>query len=568
MQMKWPVFPRLCLRSALVLAAALGAISGAFAQGAPAVPNPSFEDLDPRGFALSWHPEEWGPATESGQCVVDEAVARTGSRSLKVTPTGALSRPGAYSQATFRPGRYALSVWAKAAPGARAWLRLYLADSYSQPFPVGDDWSRITFRHALTRPRLRADIRLQLVSPPGASVSVDDVTVEAIPALSATLLTDPRPADRQPRALYCGANLNYLRESAADWAGRGFSGFMIPDLMHSPSTGPWGEDNDPESVGEDDRLFQEARNAFRECRAASLGDNAMKVAISDPLPDPFDAEAYAAWTANFAEGARFARDAGLRLLVLDTEFCAPQLLYDWKGYDLQAHTREDIARQTWERWRDIGRAIGQTAPALDLGVTPEGGLYYGPLWMPLFSGLLEGLALSGSQGQVHLFCQGTYSLTDPEAIREHAQSVRTLMDLSLDGEALKLWRERGGLALGAWPLGYYRAVRDGAGQLKGWSGKVETFGNRLVGPFADKSARYSLDEFRTQWAAIRTLSDRYCWVYGHGSSWWQVSTQQADRYAAKVHRFPRENYLIPTIPSIADYYRVVAEPHVVALGEE
>lgn len=564
MQMKCHALPRLALSLALGLTAVLHAL----AQSAPAIPNASLEDLDPRGFAASWHPREWGPAYETGQCVVDNTTARTGQQSLRITAGGDLSRPGADCQATFRPGRYALSVWAKAAPGPQPWLRLFLADAYSRPCLIGPDWTPLTFRITLTRPRLRADVRLELVARPGASVWVDDVTVEPLPALSTTLLADPRPAERQPRALYCAANLNYLRDSAANWVTRGFAGFMIPDLMHSPAAGPWAEDNDPGSVGEDDHLFQEARNALRECAAVGLSDNAMKISLTDPLPDPFDAESCAAWVTNFREGARFARDAGLRLIILDTEFCAPQLQYDWKGYDLQAHSREDIARQTWERWRDIGRAIGEVAPTLDLGVTPEGVMYYGPLWTPLFSGLLEGLALSGSSGAVHLFCRGTDSVTDPELIREHAQSVRAFMQFSLDGEALRLWNERGGIALGVWPLGYYRAVRDGSGQIKGWSGKVGTFGDRLVGAFADKSERYTLDEFRTQWAAARTYSDRYCWVYGHGSSWWQVSAQQADRYAAKVHRFARDNYLLPTVPNIADYYRVVADGRVVALGDE
>jgi hypothetical protein len=557
---------------ALLLVVAAGLATLAWSATAPTPPpvlaNPGFEIPDPRGFATTWHPRNWGPAAAAGDCVVDDTTAHRGTRCLRLASQDSEGRPGAYCQATFRPGRYALSVWARAQSGKQALLRLYMADQYSPVLTVGDQWTRLTYRHTLSRVRLMADVRVQLLSAEQGTAWVDDVSIEALPPLVAHLAADQRPADRQPRALYDGANLNYLRENAAAWAARGLSGFMIPDLMHSATTSVWAEDGDAGTTGEDDGLFREARNALRESRTAGLTDNAMKVSLLEPLPDPFNDSAYAELVGNLQEGARFARDTGLRMLVLDTEYCAPQYRYDWKGYDLKQHSRQDLARQTMERWREIGRVIGQTAPALDLGTMPEGLLYYGPLWLQTFSGLLEGLALSGSKGQVHIFCEGTYSLTAPEAIAEHAEAVRALMDTSLAGEALTFWRQRGGLALGAWPLGYYRPVRDTAGRLKGWSGRQETFGDRLVGPYADKSARYSPDEFRAQWAAVRTYSDRYCWVYGHGSSWWQVAPEQADRYAAKIHRFPRDNYLVPTVPDIAGYYQTLAERTVVELKED
>jgi hypothetical protein len=558
-------------RYALLLAVTSGVSAVAWGDALtppPELANSGFESPDARGFASAWHPRNWGPASAGGECVLEEGSARTGARCLRLASQNPEARPGASCQATFRPGRYALSVWAKAEPGHAAFVRLYMADEYSPMLAVSEEWTQLTYRHTITRPRLMAQVRIQLLGAGGGTVRVDDASLEALPPLVARVSADQRPADQQPRALYDGANLNYLREHAAAWAGRGLAGFLIPDLMHSASSSVWGEDGDAATTGEDDRLFQEARNAVRECRTAGLTENAMRVSVLAPLPDPYDDAAYARWVGNFQEGARFARDAGLRMLVLDTEYCAAQYSYDWKGYALQQHSREELARQTWERWREIGRVIGQTAPALDLGIMPEGALYYGPLWLQTFSGLLEGLSLGGSKGQVHLFCEGTFSLTQPEAIAEHAAAVRALMQASLSGEALRVWQKRGGLALGAWPLGYYRPVLDSGGQMKGWSGKRETFGDRVVGAFADKSERYSLDEFRTQWAAIRTYSDGYCWIYGHGSSWWQVTAEQADRYAPKIHRFPRENYLVPTVPSISAWYQALAERDVVELKEE
>ena len=72
-----------------------------------------------------------------------------------------------------------------------------------------------------------------------------------------------------------------------------------------------------------------------------------------------------------------------------------------------------------------------------------------------------------------------------------------------------------------------------------------------------------LADFRRQLAAVRTYSDDFCWVYGHGSTWWQVTPVEADRYGKLLNSFPRENYLVSTVPNIGEYYRAAAERNVV-----
>jgi len=121
------------------------------------------------------------------------------------------------------------------------------------------------------------------------------------------------------------------------------------------------------------------------------------------------------------------------------------------------------------------------------------------------------------------------------------------------------FRKHGDVALGLWPLGYYRAITDAEGKFLGWSGRQELFGDRIVGSYADKGPNYPLAEFHLQCAAARTYTGKYAWIYGHGSSWWQFTPEDEARYKqSSLQHFPSENYLLPTVPNIEDYYRIAA----------
>jgi hypothetical protein len=160
-------------------------------------------------------------------------------------------------------------------------------------------------------------------------------------------------------------------------------------------------------------------------------------------------------------------------------------------------------------------------------------------------------------------CQGTFLLRDEDAIRDHAATVRAHLSLALRAADLGWWDQHGGVALGAWPLGYYRPIMGEGGKFLGWSGTREAFAGELVGPYADKSARYSAEEFGRQLAALRTYSDGFVWIYGLGASWWQVPTEKANYYAAQMHRFARDNELAPTAADIESYYQVTSRREVI-----
>jgi hypothetical protein len=121
------------------------------------------------------------------------------------------------------------------------------------------------------------------------------------------------------------------------------------------------------------------------------------------------------------------------------------------------------------------------------------------------------------------------------------------------------FRKHGEVALGVWPLGYYRAINDADGKFLGWSGRQELFGDRIVGSYADKGPNYPLAEFHLQFAAARTYTGRYLWVYGHGSTWWQFTPEEDAHYKqSSLQPYSSENYLLPTVPGIEAYYRITA----------
>lgn len=180
------------------------------------------------------------------------------------------------------------------------------------------------------------------------------------------------------------------------------------------------------------------------------------------------------------------------------------------------------------------------------------------------SGSIEGLLAAKHKQGIHLFCEGSYTTRDPEALSEHALDVRETTARQLPPASREYWLNSGDVALGAWPLGYYRAITDASGKIVGYSGRKEVFGDKTVGSYADKSENYPFRDFRMQMAAVRTCSGKYCWIYGHGSSWWQMSAEEDKQYKAEsLQRYDGNNYLLPTVPNIADYYRIAAEREVI-----
>lgn len=485
-------------------------------------------------------------------------MAHESRRSLCAEALDPGAEPGVVTRVPLQPGCYELRLSCRAAEGKEGFIQCSVAGHDGPVVRIGDEWTEVVSTHRVHREQTEAEIGLWNRGGPGV-VFLDDVSLHPVQAPRWDAVADDRPVSEQPRMLYLSGNPAYFADTAGEWSARGLGGFSCAQVMRDWAQDIWGGDGDSQSTGEDDALLREVREAVVRCAANGLTDCAMTVGLYSPLPDPLDEQGYGVLVGNLRQAARFCREAGLRLLILDTKYAAAQFSPSWPVYDMTRRVAEGLAAQFRERWRDVGRAIAAEAPELDVAVTPEGMLYYDRLWVDLFSGLLEGLSAGGTRGGVHVFCQGTYTVTDPAEIRDHAATVRETARAALSGGARELWEKRGHVALGAWPLGYYRPIHGAEGRPAGWSGRRETFGDRLVGAFCDKSANYSPEQFRLQLAAIRAYSDGYCFIYGHGASWFSLTEKQIEAYGRRVCRFSAQNYRLPTVSNLAEFYNVCAE---------
>jgi len=183
---------------------------------------------------------------------------------------------------------------------------------------------------------------------------------------------------------------------------------------------------------------------------------------------------------------------------------------------------------------------------------PEGSLFYGEIYTDLLGGMLQACADADAPGGLHVLTEGTYHQTDPASLAAYPETVADAIVEQLPGKVAEYWTKHCTVALGAWPLGYYREVRDASGKVLGWSGRKETFGDRIVGSYADKSGWYPPDEFARQMAGLAAFSPRYNWVYAHGATFWQLSEEEAARYARRAHK-SMSNATLPVVKDLQAY---------------
>jgi hypothetical protein len=497
---------------------------------------------------------------------MDPAVAHTGKNSVMGINLEASARAGTYTHVPLATGTWALTFWAKAAPGKQALVRCYLATAYSRDYEITDKWTKVTFRNTLLNPVERAEINVQNTSGEVSTVWFDDVTIEPSKQAVYTLVPDKRPLAKQPKLLYFDAHLMSWADHAAEWKARGFAGAFISGIFHDIHNDPWAADQDPATRGEDDKLLQECRAANEKCLKAGIDSNVLKVAMYEDFPHPCDDSGWALIARNFREAARFARLAKFPCLALDAEYTAYQFEPSWKGYDLTQHPASELAAKMQEQWAKITRGIVEEYPTVDLLTLPEGAIHYGPLYMSMLNGMIDGLIAAKYNRGLHVFTESSYQMRNPLTLADFARGLRESTARKLAPPARKYWLEKCDVALGLWPLGYYRAITDKDGKFLGWSGKVEKFGDKIVGSYADKSENYPVEEFRPQMAAARTYGGKYAWIYSHGMSWWQMSEEQSARYkAVSLQAFSPAMYALPMVPNIAEYYKISAAREVVKI---
>lgn len=533
-----------------------------FEESKPETPNAALQPMEtPEGKVdpstpVGWSAYQWGLKNKRYAVAVDKGAGRSGSalRAHNIDPE---ARAGAYTHVQLKPGTYRLSVWARAAAGRTSDACIYLANRQSLPVRLTDQWRQIVLTTVVPEAMARAEVSLQNCSKQTDDIWFDDVELVQLGTATLTIVPDTRP-ERPRTLLFSPINATYLRENASEWARRGFRGFLFDWVMHDNTSDVWASDGDPKTRGEDDILLREIKACNEACRAVGIDSNFVKVAFHTLLPNPFDDEAWLRLTSNFAEAATFAKLSGCAGVAIDTEYVAPQYNPLWPGYADSKRTAEELGQKYRERFVTLTRQMLERYPDMVLLTLPEGIRLYKAFYRSVFEGMLQGCADADAPGGLHLLTEETYHLTGPVVLANYAEDLNNLILQTVNTKLQNYWKRRCTIALGAWPLGYYRPILDETGKQIGYGGRKEIYGDKVIGSYADRSAWYPPETFRQQMAGLNTFSPRYNWIYAHGPVFWSLTPEELARYKKGPHRAMGDT--LPTVTNLADYFDAIARP--------
>lgn len=337
--------------------------------------------------------------------------------------------------------------------------------------------------------------------------------------------------------LFSPINPDYLRDTAAEWKKTGFDGFLLSGIMANWADDIWALDGDSLTRDKNDETLKRILECNQACEKAGILDNYIKVAFYKHVPVWTDEQAWQQLIVNFKEAARFAKLSQCKGIALDIEYVGEQYDLDWEGYDYSDYTEDELRKAAVLRGDQLVKAMFAEYPEMVFLHLPEGLTFYGPLAGDFFVGMVNGMTEIQAPGGVHLLTERTYDMKSTFGLIHYAYSLQQTVLNVLDESARKYWKKSCSIVLGGWPLGYYRQITDEHGEFIGWSGRQETFGNEIVGSYADKSQRMSPNEFRDQYAGILLAGKKYCWIYGHGATWWQYSETDLKKYGqvSNVH---------------------------------
>lgn len=358
---------------------------------------------------------------------------------------------------------------------------------------------------------------------------------------------------RPDMLLFSPITPEYLKGTAAEWKITGFDGFLFAGVMKNWADDIWATDGDDTTRDENDRTFKRIKLCNDECRKHRITENFIKVAFYSHIPLWTDDAAWEKFNENFRQAARFARMTGCKGIALDVEYVGEQYDLDWEGYDYKGYTKDELRTAAVKRGRELVKAMLQSYPDMVFLTLPEGINFYGPLATDLFVGMVQGTAESNAPGGIHLLTEHTYKMVNTLGLINYTQSLNSKILDNLDETTARYWREKCSISLGGWPLGYYRDILDDKGERIGYSGKVEKFGGKIVGSYADKSSNYSPEDFRNQYAGMLLAGKRYCWIYGHGATWWHFTEADVAKYGNV------SNSTLPVDERLDDFKSVLRE---------
>jgi hypothetical protein len=346
----------------------------------------------------------------------------------------------------------------------------------------------------------------------------------AVPFLYFVIGTSSNASEVKPKVLlFSPIDVGYLNETLIMRGNDfGFRGVMLAYI------GEWW--SKPDELLKHERSLKRLTTIGASC---GLDSNFIKVALGyRTIPEWDDDSGWDRVTRTIGMIASLARRTGIRGLAIDTEN------YDTKLWWASSIRFKAAQRESWrglvrERGTQVMRKILSAYPEAEIVLLQEGGFWWHErqdkfyeLWIDFFNGLAS---LRPKQGIV-LGTESTYSIINANAMGARALEIEQSMLRNVQDP--DYWRAHGSVAIGMWPIGK---------------------------TYEDKSARYSLHDFKQQFSEAVKHSSRYVWIYGHGSAWYQMSSEDIERYNGESHSLWGLPYLqIPTIPDLDLYRKIFA----------
>lgn len=331
---------------------------------------------------------------------------------------------------------------------------------------------------------------------------------------------------------YSTMNPLYAADHAEQWAKRGFSGFMFDHGQLIFGDAP--------KAAADPAVFKACISTLR---SAGIGDNFLLVqnrrGDGPDFAQVFDNAAWKTLLGSFTLMADYAKDTGLKGIVLDMEpGIGPQQPQTFLGYYADnGHSETETAAQVYSRGQQVMQTLEQGYPGLTVILLPQLATS-GEKNYRFYGDFFAGMASVASDGPAQIIIgeelsQTVWTAEDfgvPGILRGEQRAAAAALGSHPETAQLS-WDAGSNLAFGPAPTAYWRPLRGGRGA--GWAGNPAVFGERDLGtPYKDKSSKYRADYFYEQLAAIHSAQPRaqYAWIFDQGASMWQMSASELSGY--------------------------------------
>ncbi len=344
------------------------------------------------------------------------------------------------------------------------------------------------------------------------------------------LLGSPKQSQtKSPKVLlFSSIDIYYLADTLSDWGEKiGINGIMLAYVAD------WWTPK--EQIFKDIEVLTKIN---KEGAAYGIDSNFIKVAIGyRELPNWTDDKAWAGVLNNFRNIADLIKQSGTKGIALDTEPYNASL-FDTKAERFKSTNCDILKARVYQRGKEIMQSLTGVFPDIEVIILPEGAFYwFNPdegtkpgayeLWIDFFNGMAsvrnkKGIVVAG---------ESTFSNTRVGSITWLYNTINKTMKQHV--EDLVFWRERCSIALGMWPLGK---------------------------EYTDKSARYSVAQFKEQFSQILKLCPQYVWIYASETAWFQMKKEEIEKYTANGRYIWGKEYQgLPMDPAIKEYYAVVKQ---------